>query len=125
MWKLRPSAHRMFYLQGPKALRPGHISGEFPNGGGVLVVTREAWDSVGGFDESYVGWGWEDSYFNGKLLLQWDWNILPGEAWHFHHPIQKDVSMRNPNKVKFKEFLDQNPMVQLKLAQKGIRLGVM
>ena len=29
-------------------------------GGGILVVTREAWDMVGGFDPRFRGWGGED-----------------------------------------------------------------
>lgn len=29
-------------------------------GGGILIVTREAWDMVGGFDPRFRGWGGED-----------------------------------------------------------------
>lgn len=27
---------------------------------GLMLVTREAWETVGGYDETFTGWGWED-----------------------------------------------------------------
>lgn len=36
---------------------------------GFLVCTTEAFLSVEGFDESWVGWGHEDTHLRGKLLL--------------------------------------------------------
>lgn len=34
--------------------------------GGVRVVTRELWDTVGGFDPRFIGWGGEDNHFRMK-----------------------------------------------------------
>lgn len=28
---------------------------------GLMLVTREAWETVGGYDETFTGWGWEDT----------------------------------------------------------------
>lgn len=36
-------------------------------GGGLIVVSREAWDIVGGFDERYTTWGGEDVSFGLAL----------------------------------------------------------
>lgn len=58
----------------------------------VVVVTRALWDAVGGFDESFVGWGFEDNAFaaacetfSGAGVLK-----LPGELWHLWHPTAKE-----------------------------------
>lgn len=54
----------------------------------VVIVSRSLWDAVGGFDETFVGWGFEDNAFAaacetmaGQPVLK-----LPGELWHLWHP---------------------------------------
>ena len=54
---------------------------------GAVVVTRPLWEKVGGFDELFAGWGWEDVAFRcavetltGAELIQ-----LGGNIWHLHH----------------------------------------
>lgn len=56
-------------------------------GGGVLVVSAEAWAEVGGFDERFVGWSGED------VALGWALETLCGPPvrmaaplWHLWHP---------------------------------------
>lgn len=58
----------------------------------VVIVTRQLWDEVGGFDESFSGWGFEDNAFaaacetfGGAPLLK-----IPGELWHLWHPTAKE-----------------------------------
>jgi len=67
-----------------RSARPRHIGRMFA-GGGLLVVHRDAWETVGGYDESFVGWGYEDSAMTLALLTQTAWHRLPGEAWHLWH----------------------------------------
>jgi GT2 family glycosyltransferase len=55
-------------------------------GGGLLVVSRVAWDTVGGYDESFVDWGHEDSHLNTRLLAETYWDMLEGSAYHLWHP---------------------------------------
>ncbi len=55
-------------------------------GGGLMVVSRAAWDIVGGYDEEFVDWGHEDSHFNTRLLAHAHWDILDGNAYHLWHP---------------------------------------
>lgn len=38
---------------------------------GVLVMPREAYEAVGGYDERYKGWGYEDNAFCHKLDRIW------------------------------------------------------
>jgi hypothetical protein len=54
----------------------------------VVILTRELWDAIGGFDESFVGWGFEDNAFacaaetfSGQPIRK-----LRGDVWHFWHP---------------------------------------
>lgn len=53
---------------------------------GLLVMTREAFDDAGGYDERFVGWGWEDNAFqitmdrkNGKHVRIDDFVV---HLWH-------------------------------------------
>lgn len=69
----------------------------------VVMVPRVVWDRVGGFDERFVGWGWEDTAFacatdtaGGRLRLQ-------GTLWHLYHPPSPE---RNHNTREYKASRD-------------------
>jgi hypothetical protein len=56
---------------------------------GALVVTRTLWDKVGGFDERFVGWGFEDQgarlafeTLSGHTLVR-----TIGALYHLHHTV--------------------------------------
>lgn len=58
---------------------------------GCIVVPRGLWDELGGFDERFVGWGWEDVAFalaadtiGGRRYR------IDGDIWHLWHPITKE-----------------------------------
>lgn len=58
----------------------------------AYVVTRELWDAVGGFDEQFSGWGWEDVAFrcatetvSGLELAQ-----IAGKLFHLHHVVSAE-----------------------------------
>jgi hypothetical protein len=71
-------------------------------GGGLDVVTRDAWDTVaalypnqdGAFNEAYAGWGYEDSEFHVRLVVTSRWDRLPGQAWHLNHPTHENKAER-------------------------------
>lgn len=53
----------------------------------ALVVPREAWDAVGGFDELFEGWGFEDVAFRRAVNgLHGPELRVEGPAWHLWHP---------------------------------------
>jgi hypothetical protein len=60
--------------------------------GGCIIVPRAVWDRVGGYDERFVGWGYEDTAF---------WSACggarrtPGFLWHLWHPIAPEVNPRH------------------------------
>jgi len=64
---------------------------------GALAVSRELWDAVGGFDELFVGWGFEDTAFeiachtvSGQDL--WKPDGVP--LWHLWHPRSPEHNIR-------------------------------
>ena len=61
---------------------------ENATGGGSLVVTREAFDAIGGMDEAFVGWGGEDVEFWERVRTRkvWPYGYLP--LIHLWHPAQ-------------------------------------
>lgn len=67
----------------------------------AIAVSRPLWDAVGGFDELFSGWGWEDVAFrcaaetvSGRELVK-----LAGHLWHLHHVVS---SGNNPAEETFR-----------------------
>lgn len=58
-------------------------------GGGSIAITRDAYFSIGGFDESFVGWGGEDNEFwqRAQTRRVWLYGYLP--LVHLWHPPQR------------------------------------
>ena len=58
----------------------------------VVIVTRKLWDEVGGFDETFVGWGREDNAFAVSCETFADGPLIkmPGELWHLFHVTAKE-----------------------------------
>jgi hypothetical protein len=57
----------------------------------IVVVTRKLWDDVRGFDEGFVGWGYEDNAFMAAAETMSGLKVarVPGPAWHLHHRAQR------------------------------------
>lgn len=58
----------------------------------VNIVTRKLWDAVGGFDEGFVGWGFEDNAFTASCRAMSGGPELriPGDLWHMYHATAKE-----------------------------------
>lgn len=65
---------------------------------GLLVLSREAFEKVGGYDERFEGWGYEDNAF--QLAL--DTLYTPHERFfgeyclHLWHPVAPDGAFNSP-----------------------------
>jgi hypothetical protein len=51
-----------------------------------FVVPRAVWDAIGGFDERFKGWGWEDMAFQSVVCGLYGHERLDGDIWHLWHP---------------------------------------
>jgi len=66
---------------------------------GVLVMPREAFDAVDGYDENFRGWGYEDDAFACALDTLWGYHdrISSGFCTHLWHPPAPDGDFKNPH----------------------------
>jgi hypothetical protein len=68
-----------------------------PSVSSVVVVPRRLWDDVGGFDEAFRGWGYEDTAFAAACETFGGLERMPGEVWHFWHPTAKEGKRGTPS----------------------------
>jgi N-terminal domain of galactosyltransferase/Glycosyl transferase family 2 len=68
--------------------RPAEAIVQNLEAGGSIAIGRAAYMSIGGFDESFVGWGGEDNEFweRAQVLTVWPYGYLP--VIHLWHPPQ-------------------------------------
>ena len=60
-----------------------------PRAGGILAITRQAWETSGGMDPRFRGWGGEDiSFAKALLTLVGPCKRLAAPAWHLWHQNQ-------------------------------------
>lgn len=83
LWDLNRAQSKILATRGKLKLSPKQRE---LLGGGLLVVSRAAWEKVGGYDEEFIGWGHEDSDLHTRLLALAHWDRIEGQAWHLHHP---------------------------------------
>jgi hypothetical protein len=70
----------------------------------MLAVPRSVWDAVGGFDEGFVGYGYEDNAFaHACKIVTGDVHRVYGPVFHLSHEAQ-----RKP----FRETLRTDPNAQ-------------
>lgn len=78
--------------------------------GGSIAITRDAYDAIGGFDESFAGWGGEDNDFwdRAETLRASRFGCLPMlHLWHEPQPEKGDA--RAPALVRYHEELAHIP----------------
>lgn len=52
----------------------------------LLVIPRKVWDAVGGFDERFVGYGWEDlAFWAACCAVAGGYDRVPGTVYHLWH----------------------------------------
>jgi hypothetical protein len=70
---------------------------QYDNKSACLVVPRKVWDMVGGFDERFVGWGFEDLAFAYSCsAAAGNYLRIGGDLWHLWHPISRENNHASP-----------------------------
>lgn len=74
-----------------------------------VAIPRKLWDLVGGFDERFSGWGYEDTAFeitaetlSGETLIR-----LTSELFHLHHAVSPEAGKDAPTRKVNAERLAQ------------------
>lgn len=63
---------------------------------GCYVVPRGLWEQVGGFDERFVGWGWEDlAFMRACGAIGGGLGRAPGVIYHCWHPQEHGDGVGN------------------------------
>jgi len=80
----------------------------------LVAVTAQTFDLLDGFDERFVGWGWEDSSFGhtvAQLAGYESWHELPrvpGAVYHLRHPLAartpEAMRLRRANRRRFADY---------------------
>jgi len=102
--------------------RDGRIERELysPPSMGCAAISRECFEQVGGFDESYSGWGYEDVDFARRCQELWPIRRVTGEARHLWHggrrnddsPEDSDPEQVEANRARFRAaFLERSSRV--------------
>lgn len=119
-WMLTREGTLAFMRRGKEALRPAHFARQWA-GGGLLVLTRDAWEAVGGMDSSMVGWGHEDSLFSLALLTKSRWDRLPGDAHHLWHPTTDNTARPESSRRYRQALVRHRGAIARWAANKGLR----
>ena len=51
-----------------------------------MAIRRDAWDAIGGFDERFIGWGFEDGAFMSAAGGLVGWDRIEGDVLNLWHP---------------------------------------
>jgi hypothetical protein len=71
-----------------------------------VVVRRDLWDKVRGFDPGFVGWGMEDVAFSlACTSLGGGARRVAGDVWHLWHPPSTDATpLREANTERMRRY---------------------
>lgn len=74
---------------------------------GSYIMKKTFYDALGGQNEVYNGWGWEDREFQDKVKNNTNVRVLKGIGYHLHHE-ESDMTNRNANYLEYHNFLNKN-----------------
>jgi predicted glycosyltransferase involved in capsule biosynthesis len=87
--------------------------------GGSVAINKDAYFSVGGMDERFIGWGGEDNEFWERCgqLKRWIWGFAPIiHLWHESQPLKLEKNNLNIERARgLKEVGVKERITMLKL----------
>lgn len=87
--------YRALNNQGAQKIMQGFQGGWMPfvkqtfkdNRSACFAIPRRTWNKIGGFDERFIGWGFEDVAFAfAASAAAGNYLRLSGDLWHLWHP---------------------------------------
>jgi hypothetical protein len=123
----------IFYMAEPDTRRV-FVTGVPPKGvaatvvqnlmGGSIVARRDAYDAIGGFDESFIGWGGEDNdFFDRAAFLGGVYRFAYMPILHLQHPPQPGkLSLSTAAIERYREMENVEPgqrIARLRALQQG------
>lgn len=81
--------------------RPWHITTDAP--GGCAVATRTAWATLGGYDDTFTGWGYEDNALAAHAARTIGRAHIPGDAVHLWHDPDPRDERTDANRLRWLE----------------------
>lgn len=85
-------------LHGVQPLRPYYESDNAP--GGCSVIRRSDYLAIGGFDETFQGWGFEDNDFATRASAAFGQTWGQGVAYHLWHPPAERTAHSEANRMR-------------------------
>lgn len=85
--RLSPKATGKYLVDPPEDLFELPVEWTMPNSGSMacVAISRACFEEVGGFDETYVGWGYEDLDFAQRCNKLWPNRRVTGPVYHLWH----------------------------------------
>jgi predicted glycosyltransferase involved in capsule biosynthesis len=86
----------------------GEMGSERCHAGAMFMITKENFIKTGGFDERFLGWGYEDNAFELKAeMIIGKCVESSGIAYHLWHPISVNhyPDLKQKNKELYMEYL--------------------
>lgn len=99
----QPSTARLYRIGGDPALvaRGPRIRRLRQSPGGIVAVRRDLFETIGGWDEGFAGWGFEDvAFVCAAMALGPGLCRLDGEIFHLWHPLAPEKNRRHPDWVR-------------------------
>lgn len=97
------------YLDGDILLDDAEHNKIIGSCGGIIIATPSSWNAVGGADESFIGWGYEDAALAvaHRSIMGQDFLSVSGVAYSmYHHPAEKNVDKLIRNRNILQEYFD-------------------
>lgn len=111
-WELNATGTKMF-LTGTTSNWQQHMTQytrDVPLGG-CMIIRRDLWEVMRGFDTGFVGWGHEDGAFATAAQALNGWRLLriPGKSFHLEHVYAPAKNPNNPiyraNKARIDRYM--------------------
>jgi hypothetical protein len=77
--------------------REYNVGNGHPSVSSVVIISRKQWDIIGGFDEQFRGWGFEDTAFAAAAETFGGVVRMNGEVLHLWHPTAREGKRGTPS----------------------------